>query len=339
MEKPVLVDAEYKAEVFSEDAKEFVKHISGDLCYLDPPYTGHQYGSNYHMLNTIALWDKPVIDNSIGKNGKLKEKAAIRKDWVKTRSMYCYKDTALNEFTQLIDNIDSGYIALSYNSEGIVPFDELYDLLACRGKLSLVTNDYIKYRGGKQSVSRQNYNIELLLILERAKEKAKNFKTEIDKILLEKKIRVLMKQSFYPRKIRKVFNLNGNYEIYFDGHIIPMNYYYQFEGIPDFISGLSYIKLKKLYSSLLSCSCTNRKSEIDIIVRILKKNITISQRKKFSKRILWLLKKFAFKKYRSEFILSLTRLKALIKKEPENYKLIESGLKYTEDIAYSRFIG
>lgn len=339
MEKPVLAEAKYKADVFSMDAKEFVNRVSGDLCYLDPPYTGHQYGSNYHLLNTIALWDKPVIDNSVDRSGKLKEKAAIRKDWIKTRSLFCYKATALKEFKGLMDNIDSKYIALSYNSEGIVPFDELYELFAERGKITLITNDYIKYRGGKQSVSRQNYNIELMLLLERRNGHVKNVKNEIDKILLEKKIRILMKQSFYPHKIKKAFNLNGNYEIYIDNRVIRMDYYYQFKEIPDYLSELSYCKLKKLYDELLSCSCTNRKKEIEIIVKILKKNIGLKERRLFSKRVLWLLKKFAFKKYKSDFILSISRIKELIKKEPQYFKFIENGLKSTEDIAYSRFIG
>ncbi len=107
IEQPELINAKHRAKVFSIDAKDFVCKVSGDLCYLDPPYTGHQYGSNYHLLNTIALWDKLDINNNIGKDGKLKEKAAIRKDWVKTRSLFCYRDTAFNAFKELINNIDS----------------------------------------------------------------------------------------------------------------------------------------------------------------------------------------------------------------------------------------
>ena len=30
-----------------------------DIAYLDPPYAQHQYGSNYHLLTTIARWDRP----------------------------------------------------------------------------------------------------------------------------------------------------------------------------------------------------------------------------------------------------------------------------------------
>ena len=32
-----------------------------DIAYLDPPYNQHPYGSNYHVLNTLTLWDKPEL--------------------------------------------------------------------------------------------------------------------------------------------------------------------------------------------------------------------------------------------------------------------------------------
>jgi len=39
------------------DANELVKTIKGDILYLDPPYNARQYGSNYHMLNTISTYE------------------------------------------------------------------------------------------------------------------------------------------------------------------------------------------------------------------------------------------------------------------------------------------
>jgi len=159
------------------------------------------------------------------------------------------------------------------------------------------------------------------------------------KSIMEKKIKELMRQSFYPNKIKQVFSANGNFEIYFDGNIIPMNFYYEFNIGPDFLSALTHERQKELYNSLLTCACTNRKKEIDIVVRLLRNNLNIKQRKIFSKKVLWLLKKFAFKKYKVDFILCVSRIKELIKKEPINFKLIENGLYSIEDIAYSRFIG
>ena len=55
---PFLIDSDYTNYVSKMDAKEFTAKNIGDLCYLDPPYNTHQYGSNYFMLNTIA---RPLV--------------------------------------------------------------------------------------------------------------------------------------------------------------------------------------------------------------------------------------------------------------------------------------
>ena len=49
-----------------------------DLAYLDPPYNQHPYGANYHVLNTLTLWDKPELPEKITGHG---DKSAIRTDW------------------------------------------------------------------------------------------------------------------------------------------------------------------------------------------------------------------------------------------------------------------
>ena len=54
-----------------EDAGLLVDNLSEllgdvpDIVYLDPPYNQHPYGSNYHVLNSIVLWDKPKFPEKI----------------------------------------------------------------------------------------------------------------------------------------------------------------------------------------------------------------------------------------------------------------------------------
>ena len=57
--KPANFDISKNAQkVFNEDSNQLIKKIKGDILYLDPPYNARQYGSNYHLLNTIAKYDE-----------------------------------------------------------------------------------------------------------------------------------------------------------------------------------------------------------------------------------------------------------------------------------------
>ena len=47
-------------KVYNENINDVVKHIYGDVLYLDPPYNARQYCSNYHVLETIARYDNPI---------------------------------------------------------------------------------------------------------------------------------------------------------------------------------------------------------------------------------------------------------------------------------------
>ncbi len=166
MSKPILIDSDFPVHVYQEDSNKLIKKIKDiDIAYLDPSYNQHQYGSNYHMLNTIALWNKIPASLDLDEQGVLKEKAAIRKDWVKTKSNYCYQDSAVSSFQDLIENLDARHILISYSTDGIIPFDVMKDICAQKGKISIVTNGYTKYRGGKQSNNRLNTNIEFILTI------------------------------------------------------------------------------------------------------------------------------------------------------------------------------
>ena len=56
----------YTNEVYNKDIEELITDISGDILYLDPPYTKNQYSVQYHLLETIALNDNPEIKGITG---------------------------------------------------------------------------------------------------------------------------------------------------------------------------------------------------------------------------------------------------------------------------------
>jgi adenine-specific DNA-methyltransferase len=47
--------------VTNMDVNELVKETKHEVVYLDPPYNHRQYSGNYHILETIARYDSPII--------------------------------------------------------------------------------------------------------------------------------------------------------------------------------------------------------------------------------------------------------------------------------------
>ena len=167
LSRPVLRDSPSSAEVACMDAAAFLAGRTGEICYLDPPYAVHQYGSNYFMLNTIALWDRLPVSQERNADGRLTHKAGIRPDWTRTRSPFCYRDTAAAAMKGVVDAADCRWLVVSYSNEGLIGLEELCDLLAATGELSVLSKGYAKYPGGKQSLYRTTRNMELALVVRR----------------------------------------------------------------------------------------------------------------------------------------------------------------------------
>lgn len=143
-------------EVFCQDASELITRISGDILYLDPPYNAREYGANYHLLNTIALYDDFTPQ---GKTG-LREYE---------KSAFCKKGSALNALENLIKNADFKWIFLSYNDEGILGLDEIASLFKKYGKYKQVSKIYQRFKADSTRNHKQDSTIEYLHILEKNK--------------------------------------------------------------------------------------------------------------------------------------------------------------------------
>ena len=157
----VLVGANYQLndnehEVYNEDANKLINQIEGDILYLDPPYNERQYGANYHLLNTIAEY-KQFIPR--GKTGLPEYK----------RSMYCSKNTVLNEFEELIKNAKFKYIFLSYNNEGLMHCNTIKNIMTKYGYYDLAKTDYQRFKADSNRINKYDSTVEYLHILEKNK--------------------------------------------------------------------------------------------------------------------------------------------------------------------------
>lgn len=141
-------------EVFKSDANELITRISGDILYLDPPYNSRQYGSNYHILNTIAEY-KPFVPK--GKTG-LREY---------TRSKYCSVSSVKEEFESLIRNANFKYIFLSYNNEGLMSVEDVRRIMRKYGRYDLAQTDYQRFKADSNRFNKAESTVEYLHILEK----------------------------------------------------------------------------------------------------------------------------------------------------------------------------
>ncbi len=143
---PSVSDNSMTNYVFQKDANLLIKEIKGDIVYLDPPYNQRQYAPNFHLLETLAVWDKQEL---YGKTGQ--------RDYSSKKSAYSQTTRAVQAFEDLINNINAKYIVLSYNNEGIIPRDSILKILNNAGTLKEYTTDYRRFRTERDHEKR-HYN-------------------------------------------------------------------------------------------------------------------------------------------------------------------------------------
>ncbi len=139
-------------DVFQRDSNDLIKDIDGDVLYMDPPYNARQYGANYHLLNTIALYDKFTPKGKTGMRNYV-------------RSKYCSNSSVSKTFEDLISNANFKYIFLSYNNEGLMSFDEIKNIMSRYGKYNVVSTDYQRFKADSNRANKADKTTEYLHIL------------------------------------------------------------------------------------------------------------------------------------------------------------------------------
>ena len=155
----ILVGADYQLNnnqhiVYNEDANELIKKIEGDILYLDPPYNSRQYGANYHLLNTIAMYKEFIPKGKTGLNEYNKSK-------------YCSTNTVKEEFEALIKNAKFKYIFLSYNNEGLMSSEIIKNIMSKYGHYNLQQINYQRFKADSNRFNKADTTTESLHILEK----------------------------------------------------------------------------------------------------------------------------------------------------------------------------
>jgi adenine-specific DNA-methyltransferase len=128
------------AEVFQSDANQLVRNIYADAMIIDPPYTSSvDYGAYFHLHETLSLFDNPEVYGVVNKRADCRTK----------KSNYTSKRKALGEFKDLIDNIKTKKIVVTFSDEAIMTREQIEEILSSRGSVTIIEKDYKRYVGAQ----------------------------------------------------------------------------------------------------------------------------------------------------------------------------------------------
>ena len=111
MKLPLREKNDHINEVSNEDSMKYIERVSGDVLYLDPPYTRNDYSVQYHLLETIARYDDPIIGGITGGRSDTK------------KSQFSSLSEAYVAFEKIISEAKFKHIVISYSNKGLLDKD------------------------------------------------------------------------------------------------------------------------------------------------------------------------------------------------------------------------
>ena len=118
------------------------------MIYIDPPYNSRQYCDAYHLLENVAVWNKPQVYG-----------VAKKMDRTDLKSRYC-TNKAVEAFDDLIKNCNCKYILVSYNNTGDksnsrsnakISDLQIKEILEKKGKVKVFEQSYNNFTTGKST--------------------------------------------------------------------------------------------------------------------------------------------------------------------------------------------
>lgn len=135
--------------------------VEVDVAYLDPPYNQHGYGSNYHVLNALTLWQQSDLPPPYVP----RHKSGIDRTWRDERtSAYNSSKRATAAYQQLIGRLNARFILTSYSTDGNIALNDLLRANLARGRVTLVTQDVPRYRVSRQRQSTRARTLEFIVV-------------------------------------------------------------------------------------------------------------------------------------------------------------------------------
>jgi adenine-specific DNA-methyltransferase len=125
------------------DAEEAARALEADVAYLDPPYNQHSYLGNYHIWESLVLWDKPAVYGVACKRVDVKER----------RSLFNSRPKSAGALRRLVAAVRAPVLVVSFSDEGYLPPGEMESILSSlwggTANVRTIEKDFKRYVGAQ----------------------------------------------------------------------------------------------------------------------------------------------------------------------------------------------
>ena len=121
------------------DAVEMAGDIEAELIYLDPPYNQHSYLANYHVWESLVLWDRPETYGVANKRVDVKTR----------KSAFNSRPGIGPALRSVVERVRAPNLIVSFNDEGYLSREELTAMLSARGHVQVVEIAHPRYVGAR----------------------------------------------------------------------------------------------------------------------------------------------------------------------------------------------
>lgn len=200
---------------FNDKIENIIDDVKCDILYLDPPYTQNQYGTQYHLLETLIKDDSPSISKITGSRST----SPMRSDWSKE-----YKVHIL--FDKILAKTKAKYIVFSYSIDGFMSKDFIEASMKRYGKPETYECrkiSYKKYQNWKSKKSSEHF--EYLFYIEKKHESEVVYESPLNYTGSKAKIikEIKMQAPLEFNKFIDIFGGGFNVGINFDSETVIYN--------------------------------------------------------------------------------------------------------------------
>lgn len=131
-----------KGVAYGMDVFHALPILEGDVAYIDPPYNQHSYLGNYHIWESLVLWDKPIVYGVACKRIDVRQK----------KSVFNSRPQFRLAMRRLLEGVRARVLIVSFSNEGYLSCEEMEVMikeLYSGVKIDVIENDYKRYVGAK----------------------------------------------------------------------------------------------------------------------------------------------------------------------------------------------